>query len=143
MTQLDEAQAAEVAQLVGVDPASDGSTIVAAVREALEEQAELEVDESAFRDREEQARRALGIVLVDGKVLDGMRVDRDELERLRAERDDQTIFAAMRKGFITPAQKAGWQAAMRRDPEATKAEIAQLKTPLVPMKALGYDDGGQ
>jgi hypothetical protein len=139
MTTIDETQVDELRKLVGVSADCDGPTIVAAVREALDEQAEAgQITTSAAL----AALRANDpdVLLLDKGIYDAMQTERRELAELRAEKDDQAITAALRRGLVTPAMVPGWQAAMRRDPASTKAELAKLTTPIVPMAAIGYDD---
>jgi phage I-like protein len=141
MTTLTEDQSAELARMVGVRADSDGATVVAAVREALDEQARAGAITPA--EAMDALREAPGpeAVLVDASMFGLMKADLEELAALRAERDDQAISAAVRKGFVLPAARASWKAQMRQDPEATKKALAELKTPLVPLAATGYDSG--
>jgi hypothetical protein len=109
-------------KLVGIT-ATDEETVVAAVREALEEAA------------------ADGTELVESAELTELRADADAW---RTRRWDNLLDQAVRLGKIPPAARRGWRASLDRDPAAVEAELAALPANRVPVTEIGYeyDDGG-
>lgn len=63
-------------------------------------------------------------------------------EQMRAAERDAAIAAAVKAGKISPAMRASYTKFYDRDPEACRAELAELPEGLVPVKEIGGQPDG-
>ena len=122
-------------QELGLPEDADEATIVAALSEALAEQAEATTSHTTTAQAPE------GMTLVDTAVLDelrsGARQGVEARQRQLTEDRDRTIEDAIRTGRTTPARREHWQNAWAADPEGTRQMLASLAPGLVPVEELG------
>lgn len=124
-------QLTDMRKQLGVADDADEATILAALTEALAEQAE-----------PPSAALPPGVVTVEKATLDELRAKaaRGDEARARQEREDRErlVEAAVADGRIAPARREHWVAALAADPGAA-ATLAGLEKGLVPVGAeLGH-----
>lgn len=119
---------------LGLQADADEATIVAALREALEERAEGPSTTTQVPE---------GMVLVESDVLAGLRdqAGQGALARQQQldERRDRTIDQAVADGRITPARREHWVNAWNADAEGAEQQLASLAPGLVPLEERGHD----
>lgn len=131
MADITDAQLTTLRQTAGVADDADVDTALAAISEALQEQAEdpqtsahpegtVLVDQAAFADLQAQA--ALGA--------------QARAEQVAAHRE-KVLNDAVRTGRIAPAARNSWAALLERDSTA-EATLAELPANTVPVTALGH-----
>lgn len=113
---------------LGVADDADEATTLAALDEALAEQAD---PPKAVAPPAPPATVPDGHVLMSKDALDELRIaatagQEARAVQLRTERDD-TISAAIRAGKIAPARKEHWTNQWDKDAEGTKASLASLE----------------
>lgn len=118
-------------QSLGLSAEADEATIVAALAEALAEQA----------DTPPAAALPDGVVTVDAATLENLRADaaRGAEAARRQEREDREtlVAAAVADGRIAPARTAAWLASLEADPGAAET-LAKLERGLIPVAERGY-----
>lgn len=117
------------------DAAADEASILAALDEALAEQAD--TLPSPLPD---------GVVAIDSAVLEGLRADaaagRQALDAQTAVRRDQLLDAALADGRVAPANRGVWRERLDKDEEGTAALLGTLATnKAVPVDPIGYTGG--
>lgn len=121
---------------LGLDPAADEATILAATQEALTERAT--PVPAALPD---------GAVLVDAAALTELRASAElgrQAHARQAETDrDTAIRAAVDTGRIPPARVEHFRAAWAADSEGTRTVLAALAPGLIPLVELGEVGDGQ
>ena len=140
-----------LAERFGFDPAADDETVIAAVDEALNEQAN---DDSGGESKEptpEQVTAAaarLGLTLVDRAQYDATVAAAEQGMQARAqqmrEADERIVDARIQDGAIAPAARAGWLAALEADrklpaaQQTAKATLDGLPKGLIPVAEVGH-----
>ena len=132
---LTDAQFAALAQKVGVPADADADTLLAAVNEALTEQAD---------DRPGARGLAPGTRVIDESTYDSL------LERAKAgdearaaqtqARRESAVDAAINEGRIPPARREHWLAQMQADEDGTTTVLAQLAAGTIPVTEIGHAD---
>lgn len=131
MADITDAQLTTLRQTAGVADDADVDTALAAIAEALQEQAEAPptashpegtvlVDQAAFADLQAQA--ALGA---------------QAREQQMAAHREQVLDEAVRAGRIAPAARNGWAALLERDATA-EATLAELPANTIPVTEIGH-----
>lgn len=131
MANFTDEQLTTLRQTAGVADDADVDTVIAAVKEALSEQAE-DPKPSAVPE---------GAIIVDRAAFDEMR----EQARAGAAAREQQVVAqreqalddAVRTGRIAPAARPGWAALLERDPAAAET-LEQLPAGTIPVNELGH-----
>ena len=122
-------------QRLGVAENADEGTILAALDEALAEQAEPATPPAAAALPE-------GTVAIERTQLDALHASvaglTAEAEQRRTERRTGLVAAAVADGRIAPARRDHWAAALTADPEGAEASLAPG---LVPVAEVGHDTG--
>jgi len=123
---------------LGLAEDADEATIVAALTEALAEQAEDPPQTSSTPPE--------GTVIVEEEVLASLRAD---AAAGRAARDQQLtdernrlIEAAVRDGRIPRARADHWRQQLTVDPDGARQALASLAPGLIPVDERGHDNGG-
>lgn len=131
MAELTDEQLTTLRQTAGVADDADVDTALAAIAEALQEQADAPqnttrpegtvlVDEAAFADLQAQA--ALGVQAHQAQM---------------AAHREQVLDDAVRTGRIAPAARDSWAALLERDNTA-EATLAGLPANTIPVTELGH-----
>lgn len=130
-----DAQMTTMRQELGLPETADEATIVAAMSEALAEQAEAPT--SATPKVPE------GMVLVEKDVIDSLREGATQGAEARSqqltEKRDRAISQAIKDGKITKAREAHWVGSWDADPEGAESLLASLEPGLVPVEERGHD----
>jgi ATP-dependent protease ClpP protease subunit len=125
----------DVRTRLGVTEDADEATILAALDEALAENADPEPETNSAPEVPE------GMTLIETEVLDGLRDGaRQGIEARQqqlTEERDRAIEAAISSGRTTPARREHWQAAWDADPEGARAQLEALAPGLVPVTEVG------
>ncbi|WP_114202324.1 head maturation protease, ClpP-related [Janibacter anophelis] len=128
---ISDEQLTNLRQTAGVADDADVDTCIAALTEALQEQAEPQatptqpegtilVDQAAFADLQAQA--ALGV---------------QAREQQMAAHREQVLNDAVRSGRIAPASRPGWAALLEKD-ATVEATIAELPANTIPVDEIGH-----
>lgn len=133
--QLTDAQCAQLAQKVGVPADADANTLLAAVDEALAEQAD---DQGGTRGL------APGTRVIDEATYDDL-LERaaagDEARTAQALARRQTaVDTAINEGRIPPARRDHWLAQLEADEEGATTVLAQLAAGTIPLTEDGHAD---
>lgn len=128
-------QITDMRQQLGVAEDADEATILAALSEALTEQAAPENAAPAVPD---------GMAVVDAEVLAQLRADAEagrqaRTTQLEAERDG-AIDAAVRDGRIMRSRAEHWRESWNADPDGARQLLASLAPGLVPVDELGVGE---
>lgn len=133
-----DAQLTTMRQELGLPEDADEATIVAALSEALAEQAEETTSSTAATPPE-------GMVLVESDVLDDLRsaaaMGKEARTQQLNEKRDRTIAQAIADGKITPARREHWAMQWDADPEGAEQTLNALAAGLVPVEERGHDQG--
>jgi ATP-dependent protease ClpP protease subunit len=126
---------------LGLPVDQDPATLVAAVAEALSEQAQADPAPQAAAGAPQLPE---GVVAIGGDVLAQLQADAAQGRAAREdqvrERRDGIIAAALRQGRITAATRETWRAELDRNEEGTAA-LLQTLTPVVNTTERGHDGG--
>lgn len=126
-------------QSLGLAENADEATIVAALDEALAEQAESTAPAPTTVPE--------GMSLVSTEVLEGLRsqaqAGHEARQQQLTEHRGRVIDTAIREGRIAPAQREHFTSLHEADPAGTEALIAQLEAGLLPVAELGHADEPQ
>lgn len=131
MADISDKQLTTLRQTAGVADDADVDTALAAIAEALQEQADppqasthpegtVLVDQAAFADLQAQA--ALGA---------------QAREQQMAAHREQVLDDAVRTGRIAPSARQGWAALLQRD-SAAEATLAELPANTIPVTEIGH-----
>ena len=131
MADITDEQLTTLRQTAGVADDADVDTALAAIAEALQEQADapqasthpegtILVDQAAFTDLQAQA--ALGVQAHQAQM---------------AAHREQVLDDAVRTGRIAPAARSGWAALLERD-DTAEATLAELPANTIPVAELGH-----
>lgn len=127
-------------QELGLAEDADEATIVAALSEALAEQAEDPASPTT-----PTFTPPAGFSLVDDATLATLRAGaedgREARTQQRTEDRDRTIAAAIHDGRIPKARQEHYEAAWTADPDGTKQLLASLAPGLVPVEERGHNEG--
>lgn len=136
---LNETQLTNLRQKLGVADDADGDTIVAALEEALQEQATEEQPAAGKTTIPE------GMSLLDTATLDALREDATAGREARTEQQTAhrkgLVAAAMRDGRISAARREHWENALAADPGAADT-LASLTAGLIPLEERGHAGQG-
>lgn len=134
---FNDSQLSTLRQSLGVADDADGDTIVAALGEALQEQAE---EQPAASTRVPE-----GMALVDATTLAALRDDaaagREARNQQQAEARRSLVQAAVRDGRIAPSRAQAWENRIAADPEEATT-LASLAKGLVPLDEHGHAGEG-
>lgn len=137
---LTDEQAALMRTQLGLGDDADAATIVAAMQEALAEQA-ADAPAPAAPARPAVAALPDGVVAIESSVLDQLRADgaagRAAHTRQATEDRDRAITAAIGEGRIPPARRAHWVAQWDADPEGAETTLAALEPGTIPVSEIG------
>lgn len=138
MAVFNDQQLTSLRQSLGVADDADGDVIVAALEEALQEQAADEQPAAATTVPE-------GMALVDADTLAALREDatagREARNEQQAARRRGLVQAAVRDGRIPLAKSEGWEKALAADP-SMEDTLAALEPGLVPLDEVGHAGEG-
>lgn len=128
--EISDEQMTTLRQRAGVADGADFDTCVAALGEALEEQA---APAATIPD---------GMVLMDSTQQQHLLADaaagREARNQQQLEQREGLVNAAVRDGRIAPARREHWLNALTADPEGTEQLLGNLAPGLVPMDSLGH-----
>jgi len=129
-------------QRLGIAENADEATLLAAVDEALAEQAD-----PPRAGGQATLQLPEGIVTVERSVLEQLSSDaqlgRQAHERQQAEHRDRVLQTALSTGRISPANREHFSTLLQADPEGTERALMALPEGLIPVtKELGHDQAG-
>lgn len=136
---FNDAQLTSLRQNLGVADDADGDIIVAALQEALQEQATDERPAAGPTTVPE------GMVLMDAGTAASLREDaqagREARNQQLADHRHNLVDAAVRDGRILRAKAAGWEKTLAADP-SMEDTLANLEKGLVPIDEVGHAGEG-
>ena len=117
------------------DAETSEDAILAALDEALNEQAETPEPQAAMPD---------GVTMIETAVLAELQTAAAEVRSIRdertAERRAALVEAAITEGRIAPARRDHWLAQLNADEEGAAAVLATLAAGTIPLGEVGHSD---
>ncbi|MEI3845217.1 MULTISPECIES: head maturation protease, ClpP-related [unclassified Microbacterium] len=136
LTVSDTIKAGIIERLGVTDADASDEAVLAALDEALAEQADTPAAPAATIPD--------GAIVMDKALHDQLRADADKgrqaMEAIDAQRRDQIIADAMNDGRIAASAKDGWRAQLDKDEDGIKALLESFPKNAVPVEEIGHAD---